>query len=589
MIHYLKGISLKTLKKFKQSKYFNTFCYVWTAFFGTLAFAPYSLSLFAVLSPFGLFWFEEKYSKQYKIIFKKGFYFSFFFCLFSYYWIMYMLNEFGGFPYIIAFPLFLLYCFIVNWKFPVFIALFGFLKRKVGKRNFLLPAFCILVAEFGTYQIFPWYYGNLLASNIILAQSIEYFSVYGLSALTLILSYALFSFPYKNFSKQDYTYKKKVLWVYSIPVYILISFFSLGYFLFLKWDSITPIKTKQVLMIQPDAPLEFRDGRSVREAMEDLMFRIERLVLDGSEKIKPDLIVLPESAVPFFSAHNTDATTLFENVYWYRYEALIFQLTNRLKTNFYFNEIDASYKSNIGDKKNLRYHNNSVIFDPNGDRKENYYKSYLLAFGEYIPLGEIFPVLYSIVPQIGRFIPGEEQNFITYYKNKNEVKFGKAHLKWADSSYMNMAQTKEYYKENKTEVIPDGKFLPLTCYEVIIPEFVRKFYKNDMPEFIVNTTNDKWYGPTVETAEHLDLARIRSIEYRRWMVRSTMSGSSAFVDHLGRIVDDKKTEYLTVAHYGREVSVIDSGPTFYLKYGNLLIWIFLILFLIYIPIKIKFL
>jgi apolipoprotein N-acyltransferase len=161
-------------------------------------------------------------------------------------------------------------------------------------------------------------------------------------------------------------------------------------------------------------------------------------------------------------------------------------------------------------------------------------------------------------------------------------------LKWVDSSYMNMNQIKEYYKEKKIELELDGKFLPLICYEVILPEFVKKFYKKEMPDFIVNITNDKWYGPTVETAEHLDLARIRSIEYRRWMVRSTMSGSSAFVDHLGRIVDEKKTEPLSVAHYGRLVPVIDSEPTFYLKYGNLFVWIFLLLFLIYIPLKIKF-
>ena len=66
-----------------------------------------------------------------------------------------------------------------------------------------------------------------------------------------------------------------------------------------------------------------------------------------------------------------------------------------------------------------------------------------------------------------------------------------------------------------------GKFLPLICYEVILPEFVRKFYKTEMPDFIVNITNDKWYGKTVESYEHLDLARLRSIEFRRWMVRAT--------------------------------------------------------------------
>jgi apolipoprotein N-acyltransferase len=70
-------------------------------------------------------------------------------------------------------------------------------------------------------------------------------------------------------------------------------------------------------VIQPNAPLEFRDGRSAADTMMDLMNRIESLAIEGSASHPDpvDLVVLPESGVPFFSAHKHSATTS-PPLYW---------------------------------------------------------------------------------------------------------------------------------------------------------------------------------------------------------------------------------------------------------------------------------
>ena len=159
--------------KFKQSRFFNTFCYLWVGIFSTLSFVPYGLSELVFIAPFGLFWIEEKYRGQYKVLFKKGLLFSIVFCFCSYYWINYMLMVFGGFPFWMAIPLFLLYCIIVNWKFGVVMMLLSFLRKKVGRHNLFVPGLAIILAEFFTWQIFPWYYGNLIAGNVILSQVVE--------------------------------------------------------------------------------------------------------------------------------------------------------------------------------------------------------------------------------------------------------------------------------------------------------------------------------------------------------------------------------------------------------------------------------
>jgi apolipoprotein N-acyltransferase len=133
----------------------------------------------------------------------------------------------------------------------------------------------------------------------------------------------------------------------------------------------------------------------------------------------------------------------------------------------------------------------------------------------------------------------------------------------------------EYYSSNHSATKEIAKFLPLICYEVIIPEFVRTFHKSGNPDFFVNVTNDKWYGVSAETFQHGDLARIRSIEWRKWMVRSTNSGSSFFVDHLGRVIDNEFTGQESSEYLRKKVGIIKSEPTFYVLYGNILVWMIL--------------
>jgi apolipoprotein N-acyltransferase len=335
-------------------------------------------------------------------------------------------------------------------------------------------------------------------------------------------------------------------------------------------------------MLQPNGPLEFRDGRGVREVMNELMERVEALAIKGAEEIKPDIIVIPESAIPFFSTNKSDATMLYNRSYYERFESLIFLLANRYKTNVFFNEIDAMFIDGKIDRKNQRFYNSSAVFDPNGDRGPSYHKTFLLAFGEYIPLGETFPILYDIVPQVGRFLPGKEVELLSYHETKEDIpKFDKSHIRWTETSWMNLDSVKQHYESYKLPTPKIGKFLPLICYEVIIPEFVRKFMDKGNPDFIINITNDKWYGVSMETFQHLELARFRSIELRKWMVRSTNSGTSAYVDHLGRILNNRYTGQETSEYYSATIDIIRSSPTFYARFGNLIPYLFIAGFMSY--------
>ncbi|MCG8607181.1 apolipoprotein N-acyltransferase, partial [bacterium] len=149
------------------------------------------------------------------------------------------------------------------------------------------------------------------------------------------------------------------------------------------------------------------------------------------------------------------------------------------------------------------YYNTQFVFDPEGVIANRYNKIVLLAFGEYIPFLETFPFLEKWLPaSIASFTRGTEKPVFTVEEN----------LRW----------------------------LPLICYEDIIAGFVRGF-EHRKADFMVNTTNDGWFGRSPASHLHKQMARPRTVEYRKPIVRVLNTGSSQVIDAAGRIIS-KQTE-----------------------------------------------
>lgn len=149
-----------------------------------------------------------------------------------------------------------------------------------------------------------------------------------------------------------------------------------------------------------------------------------------------------------------------------------------------------------------RWFNTAISTDVKGELRGRYDKQYLLAFGEYLPFGDTFPILYKWSPHSGRFSPGKSIEPLIV-----DVR-GVEH-----------------------------KVTALICYEDILPGFTNRAVSYADPELIVNMTNDAWFGDTTEPWQHLALAKLRAIEHRRFLVRSTNSGVSAIIDPNGAVVE----------------------------------------------------
>jgi apolipoprotein N-acyltransferase len=170
--------------------------------------------------------------------------------------------------------------------------------------------------------------------------------------------------------------------------------------------------------------------------------------------------------------------------------------------------------------------NTAFMTDADGTIVGTYDKTYLLAFGEYLPFGDVFPKLYEMSPNSGRFTAGSH-----------------------------------------VQPLPFGPYRigMLICYEDILPAFVSATVRAGNPHLLVSIANDAWFGDSHAPWEHLALATIRAVEHHRALVRSTNSGVSGVVDPAGRTL--AQSGVFTRENLSAEVPMLE-GSTVYLFVGD---------------------
>jgi len=107
------------------------------------------------------------------------------------------------------------------------------------------------------------------------------------------------------------------------------------------------------------------------------------------------------------------------------------------------------------------------------------------------------------------------------------------------------------------------------CYEAVFADEVRQFVRNGA-EVLVNISDDGWYGDTSAPWQHLNMARMRAIENRRWILRDTNNGVTAVIDPNGRVresIPRHKVDALP-AEFGFRDDV-----TFYTQHGDVFAWV----------------
>ena len=175
-------------------------------------------------------------------------------------------------------------------------------------------------------------------------------------------------------------------------------------------------------------------------------------------------------------------------------------------------------------------YNSAFLLSDQGVLLGRYDKIELLAFGEYVPYVEHFPKFYEWVPAAGALERGTDVQPLTFPFKDGQAKIG-----------------------------------TLICYEGILPGFVQRMMVHT-PDILVNITNDDWFGKTAERYLHLALVIPRAIEQRRSVVRSTLTGVSAFIDPVGRLLSPTRMEAPEIIDWRAPLM---SGTTLFQRGGYL--------------------
>ena len=192
---------------------------------------------------------------------------------------------------------------------------------------------------------------------------------------------------------------------------------------------------------------------------------------------------------------------------------------------------------------NLEIYNSLVVVDKNLNVRNLYYKNKLVPFGEFLPF-EIFLNSFGL-----RSITHGYQSF-----SKSKIR-----------NVINIED--EYFKFS---------FLPLICYEII---YTGKLYKNSNFNFIVNISEDGWFGSSVGLHQHFVHSIFRSIEEGKSTIRSSNNGISAHIDFKGRII--KKIE----STQGGVIEITNTdkqNETIFFKNGNNILFYLLLIYISFI-------
>jgi apolipoprotein N-acyltransferase len=326
---------------------------------------------------------------------------------------------------------------------------------------------------------FPWNaFGYALTEPLALAQAASLIGLWGMT----FLSVAIFASPAALI---DGSSRGRRPWI--APVLALTLLIAMGIFgsVRLALRPTSPVANVKLRIMQPNLQQDVRFNYSAKaEVMQKYLTLSDRASGPQSTGVRDaSILIWPESAFPFFLTHEADAMA--------QIAALLPKGTVLITGSVRAPDVPPGTRI-------TRAYNSVYVIDHDGSVLSIYDKLHLVPFGEYLPYQPFLEKLglEQLTKVQGGFIPGT--------------------------------------RRRSMEIPNAPRALPLICYEAIFPGDVAS--RDDRPGWIVNLTNDGWFGISTGPYQHLQQARVRAIEEGLPVVRAANTGISAVIDPLGRIV-----------------------------------------------------
>ncbi len=423
------------------------------------------------------------------------------------YWLNIVFVQYGHLPWSVSIPVYLL---LVFWL-ALFYALSTCIAR-LGELAGIKAAFTLPVAWVAfdfirsfLFSGFAWaMLGHSQFRTLPLIQIADLAGVYGITLLIVLANIVLHrALRAVSGAGVPYPIKSAV-----ILLFLLLGTLFYG-FNRLNAPESAPSSTLRVALIQGNIPQDVKWSPAFREHTVDTYVRLTREASKGGV----DLVVWPESAVPFFFQD--------EPVQAKRLRDLARELNACLLFGSPAHELRNGKSTFL---------NSAFMLSPTGETIGRADKMHLVPLGEYIPLGNILTFINKLVVGIGDFSPGERAIPLDTGSTKLGIQI---------------------------------------CYEVIFPELARQYVQAGA-RVLVAITNDAWFGRSSAPYQHLAISIFRAVETRTPLIRAANTGVTAIVDQNGHI--RTMTPLFLEAYRTGEVQS-GSGKSLYLTIGDAPAWL----------------
>jgi apolipoprotein N-acyltransferase len=381
-----------------------------------------------------------------------------------------------------------------------------------GPTRVLVFAIALTVAEWLRGHVltgFPWNaYGYALTGPLVLAQGAALAGLWGLTFAAV----AIFASPAVLADERADTPRPWLPLVYGIVVLAALAGYGT---MRLARTPVAFVDGVRLRIMQPNLQQDEKFNYAARQRV------MSRYLTLSDRASGPDTmgvrdathLIWPESAFPFFIARNAEALA---------------QIAERLPQGTVLITGGARPDDATAGTQIVRGYNSIYAIDHDGSIIAVYDKVHLVPFGEYLPYQDLLESygLMQLTKVQGGFIPGERRRLLGVPRAPHA--------------------------------------LPLICYEIIFPgQAVPR--DGERPGWLLNLTNDGWFGNSTGPYQHFQQARVRAIEEGLPLVRAANTGISAIVDPLGRIVKELPlaTEGVLDGPLPRAV-----GPTLFVRAGD---------------------
>lgn len=487
---------------------------------------------FALLFCYLPLWYYSSQQSSVKKSFIAGWWTQFVLTLIGFHWIAHTAHEFGQLNWGISIAALLLFCTFMHLYIPAAAALGTLAKKTFGLSTgatLFMTASLHALLERVWPVIFDWHLGyTTLWAGLPMYQLADIIGFFGLSGAILLANAALTVAALKWSSQRSISYK-----IIGLVAVLFVTAQIAGHLHVTPWNHFDREIKANVIQanIGNIEKIYAEQGRGFETTITDKFLQISH---ESLEKFpQADVLVWPETAFPDYLDPHLHYRSVVQRFY-----SGIQPMQVSVLTGAYSRDMRTT------ESRGASNYNALFLVDQSGQNVGlPYRKTELLAFGEYLPFSERFPILLTWLPFVSNFGRGQGPTVLTQTTANGNVNWG--------------AQI---------------------CYEGLYPDFSRGLAQKNA-DVMINVTNDSWFGTTFEPHQHLYMTLARAIENRRPLLRSTNTGISTAIYANGEI---QQKSPLHKEWYGQFVIKFkaDAPKTLYTRHGSVDTYVYLFIIVI---------